>query len=145
MKLPNETIFYSIERAIKEYRRLAQKNISIEIPTITIDQAMVLIFLKKYPDLSQKEIAELVFKDAASVTRTIELMTKNGYLSRSINHKDKRRYSLRLTEMGVQVLDKMKGIIISNRNKALKGVTDDEIKQVETTLNKIIDNCSDHR
>ncbi|WP_038265613.1 MarR family winged helix-turn-helix transcriptional regulator [Zhouia amylolytica] len=144
MKLPNETIFYAIERAIKEYRRMAQKRISKSIPKITIDQAMVLIFLKKYPKLSQKELAKLVFKDAASVNRTIDLMTRNGYLEKSLNPSDKRRYHLSVTVFGGRTLDEMQELIKQNRSMALKGITDNEIEQVDHILQKIIENCNNH-
>ncbi|MCQ0111822.1 MarR family winged helix-turn-helix transcriptional regulator [Zhouia amylolytica] len=144
MKLPNETIFYAIERAIKEYRRMAQKRISKSIPKITIDQAMVLIFLKKYPKLSQKELAKLVFKDAASVNRTIDLMTRNGYVEKSLNPSDKRRYHLSVTVFGDRTLDEMQELIKQNRSMALKGITDKEIEQVDHILQKIIENCNNH-
>ncbi len=74
MDLPSETIFHTIESTIKEYRKYAQKNISSKINDITIDQGMVLLFLNEYNKLTQKEIAKLVFKDDASMTRIINTM-----------------------------------------------------------------------
>ena len=53
---PTKTIFYSIESAIKAYRRFSQKNISKAIDDISIDQSMVLLFIDTYPELTQKEI-----------------------------------------------------------------------------------------
>ncbi len=142
IEIPSQVIFYSIERAIKEYRKFAQKNISKEIKDITVDQGLVLLFLDHYPDLSQKEIAELVFKDNASMTRMIDLMVKKQYLMRTINDQDRRRHTLTITTEGKRILKKLPPIILQNRKKALEGVTDEEIQQLQSTLSKIITNCT---
>ena len=139
--IATKTVFYTIERTIKEYRKFAQNNISDKVDDITVDQALILFFLQKHPELSQKEIATLVFKDKASVTRMINLMVTKGYLTRSINELNRRRFNLDITDLGAKVLADLDPIIFNNRKKAIKGVTIKELIQMETTLNKIISNC----
>lgn len=140
--IPSKTVFHIIERTIKQYRKFAQKNISLVVNDITIDQAMVLAFLEKHPDLSQKEIASLVFKDNASMTRMINLMVTKKYLNRSINPKNRRRFNLEITTKGKQVLENLGPIVNDNRNKALNGVTEEELLQLESILKKIVSNCN---
>ncbi len=142
IKTPSQVIFYSIERAIKEYRKLAYKKITDEIDNITVDQGNILLFLNYYPELSQKEIAELIFKDNASMTRMIDLMVKKGYLVRSVNTNDRRRHTIDITDEGKEILEKLPPIILQNRSKALEGITSSEIAQLEHILNKIIMNCT---
>jgi len=139
--LPSETIFHVIESTIKGYRRFAQKNISDKIKGMTIDQGMLLIFLSEYPELTQKEIGELVFKDNASMTRMINTMVQKGYLNRSMNNKDRRRYKIEITAKGKEILETLPPIIQYNRNSTLKGVTNNELEQLKTILNKIKNNC----
>ncbi|NHF61274.1 MarR family transcriptional regulator [Flavobacteriaceae bacterium TP-CH-4] len=141
LALPSETIFHSIESTIKEYRRFAQQNISEKIKDMTLDQGMVLIFLNEYPELTQKEIAELVFKDNGSMTRMINTMVQKKYLKRSIHKEDRRRYKIEITDKGMEVLQLLPPIIHHNRNSSLKGITKNEITQLENTLNKIRTNC----
>ena len=141
-KLPSQTIFYTIEKTIKEYRRFAQRNINKTIENITVDQALLLIFKNNYPELSQNELGELMFKDNASVTRMIELMAKKGYLERSINKQDRRKYNLNITDKGEKILTDLNTIILSNRKSALRGISNSEITQLKNTLNKIINNCN---
>jgi len=141
ISLPTETIFHTIESSIKEYRRFAQKNISDQITDMTIDQGLVLLFLNEYPDLTQKEIAELVFKDNASMTRMINTMVQKKYLKRSMNNKDRRRYKIEITVKGRQVLETLPPIIQKNRKTSLIGITKNELKQLEIILNKIRFNC----
>jgi DNA-binding MarR family transcriptional regulator len=140
-KLPSQTIFYTIEKTIKEYRRFAQRNLNKTIENITIDQALLLIFKNNYPELSQNELGELMFKDNASVTRMIELMAKKDYLERSINKQDRRKYNLNITDNGKKILTDLNTIILSNRKSALRGISNSEITQLKNTLNKIINNC----
>ena len=138
--LPSETIFHVIESTIKEYRKFAQKNISAQIKDMTIDQGLVLLFLNEHPDLSQKEIAKLVFKDNASMTRMINTMVQKKYLKRSMNNEDRRRYKIEITDKGKEVLEILPPIIHNNRSSSLKGITKNELKQLETILDKIRSN-----
>lgn len=141
ISLPSETIFHTIESTIKAYRKFAQKNISAEIENITIDQSITLIYLAKFPDLTQNELADLLFKDNASLTRIINTMVKHGFLHRSMNEQDRRRYMLEITSQGEKVLEIMSDIISNNRAKALSGITKTELKQLNTILDKIKTNC----
>jgi len=141
ISLPSETIFHAIESTIKEYRKYAQKNISITIRDITIDQGLVLLFLNEYEDLTQNEIAKLVFKDNASMTRIINTMVLKKHLKRSTNIEDRRRYKLELTKKGKNIVKKLPAIIQNNRKTALIGITKNELNQLETILNKIKSNC----
>ncbi len=142
LDLPSETIFHVIESTIKDYRKFAQKNISVKIKDMTIDQGLVLLFLNEHPDLTQKEIAELVFKDNASMTRMINTMVEKKHLKRSMNKEDRRRYKIEITKKGKEVLETLPPIIHHNRNSSLKGITKNELKQLEIILDKIRANCT---
>ena len=142
LAVPSETIFHVIESTIREYRKFAQKNISEKIKDMTIDQGLVFLFLNEHPDLTQKEIAELVFKDNASMTRMINTMVQKKYLKRSMNNEDRRRYKIEITKKGKDVLETLPPIIHYNRNSSLKGITKNELKQLETILGKIRANCA---
>jgi DNA-binding MarR family transcriptional regulator len=103
---------------------------------------MVLLFLDKHSELTQKEIAALIFKDNASMTRMINLMVNKKYLKRSMNPLDRRRYNIEITAKGKQVLESLPPIILSNREKSLEGITKEEIIQLESLLKKITSNCT---
>lgn len=138
---PKETIFYTIENAIKTYRKFAQKQISTEVCGITVDQMLVLTALEANPDIAQNEMAELLFKDYASITRMVELLVKNDYITRALNEADRRKFVLNISGKGHNTLKKLKPIILKNRTDALHGVSESEVNQMFTTLNKIINNC----
>lgn len=140
---PTQTVLYAIEQAIKEYRKFCQKNISELISDITVDQGLVLIIIDKNPKMTQKEMADLVFKDDASMTRMINLMVKKEYLERLINENDRRRFLLEITAKGKEALEKLQPAIEYNRSTALKGLSTTEILQLYNSLQKIIANCKE--
>lgn len=141
IKNPTGTVLYSIERAIKEYRKVCQKNITKIVKDITVDQCLVLIILSKDEKISQNELANLIFKDNASITRMIELMVKKEYLNRTIHKEDRRKFNLEITEKGKKTIELINPIVQVNRETALYGLSQEEIYLLDKTLNKIITNC----
>lgn len=141
-KSPSEIIFYTIESTIKAYRKSAQKNLSDKVKDMTIDQGLILAYLDRYPEKTQKEISELAFKDAASMTRMLNLMEKKAYIKRSINLENRRRFHIEITTKGKDILNSLAPVIVNNRKNALEGVSVEEIQQLETILSKIRANCT---
>jgi len=89
MQLPKDTVFYKLEKAIKLYRRMAQSEIHKADSDLTVNQLILLIEIEKNPNLQQIDLAELIFKDVASVTRMTDLLFKKGHLRRKVNPKSK--------------------------------------------------------
>jgi len=139
---PKETIFYQIEKAIKQYRTMAQNNLNKLGYSITINQILILIEIEKRPEISQVELSELLFKDVASITRMIELLFKRGFLSRKESETDRRKKDLRITDKGREILELAIPIIKENRQTALEKINAEEQENLLNTLNKIILNTS---
>jgi DNA-binding MarR family transcriptional regulator len=140
-KTPTGTVLYSIEQAIKEYRKVCQKNIQKIVNDITVDQCLVLIILNDNEKISQIEIAKLIFKDNASITRIIELMVKKDYLTREADEFDKRKTKLIITEKGKKTVVLLSPVFKLNRQTALDGISAEEIELLDKILHKIISNC----
>lgn len=141
MERLDRVIFYSLDKSIKTYRQFAQKRFVEAGLDITIDQWLVLNAIAEKPGISQLEIAEKVFKDAASVTRIIDLLIKKQYLVRAAHDTDRRRFSLELTKEGKTLIKTIAKVVEQNRAKALKGIHEKDLLKVKETLNLIIDNC----
>lgn len=135
---PSKTVFHTIKKTIKSYRKFSQRNVSKIVDDITIDQILILQFLNDYPNLNQTEIAELIFTDKPSMTRMINIMVKKKYLKRLTNSQDRRGFRLELSTKGKEVLLRLPPIIKNNRKKALSGITKEEIILLEEILNKIL-------
>ena len=141
MERLDRVIFYSLDKSIKTYRQFAQKRFIEAGLDITIDQWLVLNAIAEKPGISQLEIAEKVFKDAASVTRIIDLLIKKQYLVREAHNSDRRRFSLELTKEGKALIKSIAKVVEQNRTKALKGIDEKDLLKMKETLNLIMDNC----
>jgi len=141
MEKLNQVVFYAIDKAIKSYRQMAQKNINKHGLDITIDQWLLLTSLRNNPDATQQQIAEAVFKDYASITRMIEILVQKQIIVRHFHPDDRRRSYLEITSKGLDVLTAIDPVIQANRSQALDGILDAEIEQVKTVLQKIASNC----
>ena len=135
------TVFYAIEKAIKTYRQFAQSKIKSSNLDLTIDQWLILKTLSEHPDMMQKQIAELVFKDYASVTRIIELLVKRKLVVRQPHQSDGRRFQLNLTGEGKRMIQKISPIILDNRRQALMNVNEEQVHLIHKLMNRIINNC----
>lgn len=142
MEQLNETIFYTLDKAIRTYRQFAQQQLKKAGHSITIDQWLIIKTIMENPGISQQEIAEQVFKDNASVTRIIELLVKASYLSREVSSNDRRRTSLKVTEDGLKVISDVHKVVLRNRATALKGVSQESLNETKNLLYSIIYNCS---
>ncbi|PJJ60183.1 MarR family winged helix-turn-helix transcriptional regulator [Hymenobacter chitinivorans] len=138
----SNVLFYSLDKAIKQYRRFAQANIDRAGIAITIDQWLVLRVILENDDLTQTEIGDRVFKDQASVARIIRLLTQRELLAAEALAYDGRRTQLRVTEEGQRILDAVQPIVLNNRGIALQGLSDADTAVLQTLLERIYRNCT---
>ncbi|NER16123.1 MarR family winged helix-turn-helix transcriptional regulator [Spongiivirga citrea] len=139
---PSKTIFYQIEKAIKQYRTMAQVNLNQLGYNVTINQILLMIQIQQQSDISQVELANLLFKDVASVTRMIELLVRENLVQRAENKIDRRKKDLKITKKGGELLNKAIPVISKNRATAQKNMSEDELQTLFKLLNKIIINTS---
>ena len=137
----NKTVFYTIEKAIKQYRKFIQCRFDEKVGDITVDQAMVLNLLEQQPDLMQSQIATLMFKDNAAMTRIINLIIKKGYLIKTPNPEDRRKHLLTLTLKANQTMSKLRAVRTKNQEAALQGITENQLTQISEVLEQLIQNC----
>lgn len=135
--------FYTIERAIKTYRQLAQRRLVAAGSSITVDQWLVLNVIEADPGIQQGLIADLVFKDKASIARMVDLLVQAGLVQRTTPEDDRRTVRLKLTGKGGAQLAALAPIVKSYRAQALKGVTKGELEMLMATLDKIMANCDE--
>ena len=141
MEKIDEILFYTLEKSIKVYRKFAQSQITNKCFDITIDQWLILKTLQENKQLSQNQIAELVFKDVASLTRILELLVKKKLVKRKISTTDRRKFELEITEKGNAMIKNIYPIIIENRKQALKDFSKENIIILKSQLEKMILNC----
>jgi MarR family transcriptional regulator for hemolysin len=138
-KLEN-VFFYTIDKSIRSYRVFAQKRLREKGFNITIDQWLILKVLMDHPGIMQQEVAEMVFKDNASITRIIEILEKSKYLKKKVNPNDRRKSILKITPSGEKVIQDVQKIVNENREMALIGISEKDLEITSKVLNQIIEN-----
>ena len=141
MEKLNDILFYNMDKAIRTYRNYAQKRLRDHGYKITIDQWLIIKAILENPGIMQQELAEIVFKDNASVTRIIELLVKSGYLQREINPNDRRKTILKVTTEGKLIIEKVQVLVLENRQVALAGIENNKLQTTNEVLNTIAKNC----
>lgn len=126
-------------RAIKHYKKQVMKGTGL---TITSDQWVLVKRISEVPGVNQKELATSTFKDPASVKRTLDLLEKMELVERTVLSSDRREHSLHLTPNGQDLVHKMLPIAIDVRAKGTKGISQEEMDMLTTTLQKIQQNLS---
>lgn len=137
----HEIFFNNLEHSIKVYRQFTQKSLVSEGIDITFDQWLVMQSLDENHGMNQREIAAMVSKDTASLTRILQLLVKKGYLEKKL-HKDKRRSKLVITHTGKEIMKNARHIIDQSRELALNGVDEKRLKKLRKILTKITENCA---
>src|SRR4029079_9030363 len=116
-----DVLFYSLESAIKAYRRFAQVRLNDAGIDITIDQWLVLKTIHEAPDITVQQVGAAVFKDFASVTRIVQLLERKGMLRRKPHPNDGRRSKLTLTSSGKSGIPRAEPIAQANSRQAPGG------------------------
>ncbi len=141
--LLEEVLFYQIDRTIKLARAYTVKAFVDAGYDLTVDQWLI---LKKLSDqdgaMTQTELANSLTKDNASITRTIDLMSKKGLLERRRKDADRRAYELVLSAKGIQTLETLLPLVKQIREQALQQVSEEELSNLRATLIQVQENLT---
>jgi len=76
----------------------------------------------------------------SDVSRIVDRLFENGLVSRNENPDDRRQKSVAIIEKGLSLLERMSGCK-SREDNMLKGLTEEEVRE----LNRLLDKIRDHQ
>lgn len=100
----------------------------------------ILYSLLEKKKLSMKELAQKTGKDKSTVTALVDKLIAMGYVIREKDADDQRSFCISLTENGESLKNDFFGISEGLMTAIYSGITDEEIKSLLATLNKMKDN-----
>lgn len=109
---------------------------------ITTEQWVILDHLYDNNGISQSNIANDTFKNAATVSRIIDLLCKKNYIVRDKLLTDRRRYRLFLTDEGNDLVKKLRPAVYDLRQRGWKNISEEDYFQFIRTLEQIYANFS---
>lgn len=142
MQIENNKIGYYLERTtrlVKLNFHQAFKNADINL---TPEQWVVMDLLNENNGLSQTALAEHSFKDAPSISRIIDILSKKKYVERRSVTGDRRKFEIFLTKQGLEVVKKVLPIVSELRSKTWQGLTRQDYDQFLKIINRIFENMT---
>lgn len=111
---------------------------------ITPDQYVILYLLTENDEIMyQRQLAEIMFKDRANISRIIDIMHKNGLVEKIPESHGRKIYKLVVTEKGKNIKEKIFQTDIDLRNAIRKDITPEELAVTFQTLEKMNFNIRD--
>ena len=138
----NDVILFQIDKTSKVSKLYSQREFDKLDFGITIDQWVLLKIIEESRQLSQKELAEKSLRDPASITRTLDILQKKGFIIREALENNRRQYNIILTAEGANFVKEHMKVVKQHRAKSTEGFTTEEVEQLKSFLLRIQKNFS---
>ncbi len=133
-----EIYFFWMDRAMKAQRKATARLFRALNIKLTPDQWIILKSLDDQTRLTQRQLAEAVSKDPASITRSLDLLEKEELIQRK--RVDRRTFTVLLTNKGKALVKKVIPEAARYRQKGIDGVTEEEMQVFKKVLDTIYNN-----
>jgi DNA-binding MarR family transcriptional regulator len=90
---------------------------------------------------SAADLCKVISYDAGAMTRMLDRLEAKGLIRRTRSSQDRRLMNLELTEEGRAAFPRMREISMANANRFLRGFTKAEARQLESLLNRMLENA----
>ncbi len=117
------------------YKIIAEKKIEI-----TPEQWVVMYYLWQEDGLSIGEIASRSKKDFANITRIVDRLKSQGYVTKRKNRKDGRSYNVFMLSKADAIKNDIQNCWIQTSDIALDGISESEQKYLLEIFDKIENN-----
>ena len=126
-----------INRTSLAMRRRIQSTIHRKGYRMTPEQLIIVRLLDDSPGITQTAIAKLMNKDKAAITRMLDNLNFQGFISRKPDAKDGRKYLVYLSEKGESLHKDLVPAVENIYTELVSGLTPDEESVITRVLNRI--------
>ena len=137
-----DVILFQIDKTSKISKIYSQREFDKAGLGITIEQWVLLKIIEESEELSQRELAERSSRDPASITRTLDLLSKRGLVNREQMPDNRRQYQIVLTEKGADFVTTHMAMVSEHRKLSVKGFSEQELTVLRSMLERIQVNMS---
>ena len=104
---------------------------------LTLDQYEVLWVLLRNDGLYQRQLGQILLKDRPNTTRLINILCEKGLIERRVDSDNKRKHVVYITQAGKDKVNDLKPLKEKLGDKVLNGISEEELKIMLSTLEKI--------
>jgi MarR family transcriptional regulator, transcriptional regulator for hemolysin len=130
-------VLFQIDKTSKISKLYSQREFDRLGLDITVEQWILLKIIHESHSISQRDLADKSLRDPASITRTLDLVEKKGFVDRQAVPGDRRQYNIVLTKKGLDFILKHLPVVNQHRQKSVEGLSDNEVKTLTKLLYKI--------
>ena len=138
--MKQERVRRLLVRAERARKHLMQPHFTRIGLTFGQGHARILDVLLARDHITQKELSDLCHMDVTTMSRSLDRLEESGYLVRERDPGCRRSFLICLTEAGVEEAYKVHQILDFADRQIWKGLSDEEMEQFCTSLEKICDN-----
>jgi MarR family transcriptional regulator, transcriptional regulator for hemolysin len=138
-----DSIGYIINHTAKAFVRALDSQLRAKVG-VTAGQWKVLVMLVDQNGLTQKEIAERLALDGATLIPIIDKMEKDNLVVRKVDPADRRNNRIYRTEMADLKWHKMMECALNIMEISLKGISDENVEIMKNVLENICQNLRLH-
>ena len=140
MKRIEDVILFQLDQATKASKMYSQRVLDDLGVKITVEQWVLLKIISESTDLTQRELALKSSRDPASITRTLDILQKKGFISRESVPNNRRSYYIILTETGAEFIKANMKTIMDLRKKSVEGISQKDLEKLSELLGRIKQN-----
>ncbi len=137
-----EALGYLIKRTGRTMGRALRHKFAAQGMDMPIEHWGILVHLWHKDGQNQKDLAENVFKDKATITRAVVMLEKLDIVRRVSDEVDKRQNLVYLTERGKALRTTMVPLAMEVKKKATDGISQTDIDTCKQVLKKIYENLN---
>ncbi len=110
---------------------------------VTPGQWAALVVLWECDDIVQKDLAERMAIESATLTRTLDRMERDGFVKRHRDKEDRRRVRVQVTDKGLGLINTLVPEALDTIAHATRDLTQDETLLMRNLLKRVIHNIDD--
>jgi DNA-binding MarR family transcriptional regulator len=142
MQAEKNKIGYYLERTTRVVKLNFHQAFKNEGLNLTPEQWVVMDLLYACNGLSQSDLAEQSYKDAPSISRIIDTLSKKNYVQRRPAAGDRRKFEIFLTADGYKTVEHLRPIVNELRNRSWENLSKEDYDQFLRIINQVFENMS---
>ena len=141
LNVSKENMKEPVERIMGKISKISQDIVQGNLSHLDIDRSFYpLLLIEAGNGITQQELARELSCDKVQVVRIIDYLSSNGYVERTPNKTDKRKYELSVTDKARKVIPNIKKAFDELSAVTLKGLTLKQKNELYDMLTIIVSN-----
>ncbi len=109
---------------------------------INAAEEFILMYILGHPESNQDSIAKYFMLDKGTVAKSLAKLESKGFIVRKINNENQREKVITMTPKAQNIKNVLVGLLAEWTKTMYDGLTDDEIRTFENTVEKIAENIT---